>query len=460
MRKNNKPLQNNMDNQKEKELFQEVNESYTMLEAINEAKRCLHCKVPQCKKGCPISHDIPDWIHELSKGNLGNAMNLINQKSNLPAVCGRVCPHEKQCEGHCVLAKKGQGIHCGKLERFIADFDGDMGLIRESLPQKTRGRVAVIGSGPAGLTIAGDLARQGFNVEIYEMEPEPGGVLMFGIPEYRLPKDVVRREIRKIEELGVVFHCNTTIGTDLNIDQLFEQGFDAIFMGTGTVKPRKPDIPGRNLKGVRQAVYFLRKVSLFNEGSITREDVPVQPGDNVFVMGCGNTAMDAARTAIRMGAKNVEIVYHRTVNDMSALRSEYDEAVEEGVKFNWESNITNILDFNGVLSGVEIECNGEKRIAKADKVLFAVGSVPATRIVSTTKGIDTDERGYVLTRESPYGMTSRKGVFAGGDVVNRPSTVVMAMRDAKHVAEGIATYVNAIKLIDTVNAPAKFITHD
>jgi len=416
--------------------------------------------VPQCKKGCPISHDIPDWIHELSKGNLGNAMNLINQKSNLPAVCGRVCPHEKQCEGHCVLAKKGQGIHCGKLERFIADFDGDMGLIRESLPQKTRGWVAVIGSGPAGLTIAGDLARQGFNVEIYEMEPEPGGVLMFGIPEYRLPKDVVRREIRKIEELGVVFHCNTTIGTDLNIDQLFEQGFDAIFMGTGTVKPRKPDIPGRNLKGVRQAVYFLRKVSLFNEGSITKEDVPVQPGNNVFVMGCGNTAMDAARTAIRMGAKKVEIVYHRTVNDMSALRSEYDEAVEEGVKFNWESNITNIIDFNGVLSGVEIECNGSKRVEKADKVLFAVGSIPASRIVSTTKGIETDDRGYVLTRETPYGMTSRKGVFAGGDVVNRPSTVVMAMRDAKHVAEGIATYVNAIKLIDTVNAPAKFITHD
>lgn len=449
-----------MDNQKEKELFQEVNEGYTMLEAINEAKRCLHCKVPQCKKGCPISHDIPDWIHELSKGNLGNAMSIINQKSNLPAVCGRVCPHEKQCEGHCVLAKKGQGIHCGKLERFIADFDGNMGLIRENLPQKTRGRVAVIGSGPAGLTIAGDLSRQGFSVEIYEMEPEPGGVLMFGIPEYRLPKDVVRREIRKIEELGVVFHCSTTIGTDLNIDQLFEQGFDAIFMGTGTVKPRKPDIPGRNLRGVRQAIYFLRKVSLFNEGSIAQEDVPVQPGDRVFVMGCGNTAMDAARTAVRMGAKNVEIVYHRTINDMSALRSEYDDAVAEGVKFNWESNITNILDFNGVLSGVEIECGGVKRIEKADKVLFAVGSVPASRIVSTTKGIETDDRGYVLTRESPYGMTSRKGVFAGGDVVNRPSTVVLAMRDAKHVAEGIAKYVDAIKLIDAINAPAKMTTHE
>lgn len=437
--------------QEKNELFHEVNEGYTMFEAIEEAKRCLHCKVPQCSKGCPISQNIPDWINEISKGNFGNAMKIINEKSNLPAVCGRVCPHEKQCEGHCVLAKKGQGIHVGKLERFIADFDGDMGLIREKLQPKTRGKVAVIGSGPAGLTIAGELSRAGFSVEIFEMEPELGGVLMFGIPEYRLPKDIVRREIKKIEELGVVFHCNTTIGTNLNIDQLFGHGFDAIFMGTGTVKPKKADIPGRNLKGVRQTVYFLRKVSLFNEGSISREDVPVHEGDRVFVIGCGNTAMDGARTAIRMGAKDVEIVYHRTVDDMSALHSEYEEAVAEGVKFNWESNIVEILDYNGVLSGVVIEHGGERRIEKADKVLMAVGSVPASRIVSTTKGIDVDERGYVLTRENPYGMTSRQGVFAGGDVVNRPSTVVLAMRDAKRVAEGIAKYVDAIKLIESIS---------
>ena len=186
----------------QRDLFHEVNEGYTILEAINEAKRCLHCKVPSCRKGCPISQDIPDWINEISKGNFGNAMKIINDKSNLPAVCGRVCPHEKQCEGHCVLTKKGQGIHVGKLERFIADFDGDMGLIREKLQPKTRGRVAVIGSGPAGLTIAGDLARMGFNVEVFEMEPEPGGVLMFGIPEYRLPKDVVDRETGAVAALG------------------------------------------------------------------------------------------------------------------------------------------------------------------------------------------------------------------------------------------------------------------
>lgn len=425
-----------------------------MAEAMAEAKRCLNCKVPQCRKGCPISQDIPDWIHELSMGNMGNAMKIINGKSNLPAVCGRVCPHEKQCEGHCVLAKKGQGIHVGKLERFIADFDGEMGLIRDNLQPKTRGRIAVIGSGPAGLSIAGDLARKGFNVEIFEMEPEPGGVLMFGIPEYRLPKEIVHREITKIEELGVIFHCNTTIGTAMNIDRLFEMGFDAIFIGTGTVKPKKLDIPGRNLKGVRQAVYFLRKVSLYNEGSISREDVPVQEGDRVFVIGCGNTAMDGARTAIRMGAKSVEVIYHRTIDRMSALRSEYDEAVEEGVKFNWESSIVEIHDDNGTLNEVVIEHDGKRRTEKADKVLMAVGSVPASRIVSTTKGIDVDERGYILTRDVPYGMTTRKGVFAGGDVVNRPSTVVLAMQDAKLVADGIAQYVDAIKLLEAINAAA------
>lgn len=434
------------------ELFHEVNRGYTMLEAIDEAKRCLHCKVPQCKKGCPISHDIPDWIHELSMGNLGNAMAIINNKSNLPSVCGRVCPHEKQCEGHCILSKKGKGVKVGMLERFIADFDGDMGLIRSSLLPKTRGKVAVIGSGPSGLTIAGDLARAGFNVEVFEMEPEPGGMLTFGIPEYRLPKEIVRREIKKIEELGVVFHCNTTIGPDLNIDQMFDRGFDAIFMGTGTAKPKSLNIPGGDLKGVRQTVYFLRMVGLYNEGSISREDVPVNEGDRVFVIGCGNTAMDGARTALRMGARDVQIVYHRTVNEMSALRAEYDEAVAEGVKFNWESSIVEMKGTDGTLTSVVIEHDGERRTEKADKVLMAVGSEPASRVVSTTKGIETDKSGYVLTRESPFGMTTRKGVFAGGDVVNKPSTVVLAMRDAKRVAEGIAQYVDAMKLLDSINS--------
>ncbi|MBE6441383.1 MAG: NAD(P)-dependent oxidoreductase [Desulfovibrio desulfuricans] len=431
--------------------FQEVSSSYSMREAIAEAKRCLHCKTPQCKTGCPIGNDIPDWIHELSMGNLGNAMRIINGRSNLPAVCGRVCAHERQCEGHCILGKKSRPVHIGKLERFVADFDGEMGLIRETLAQKTRGRVAVIGSGPAGLTIAGDLARQGFMVEIFEMESEAGGVLMFGIPEYRLPKDVVRREIRKIEELGVVVRCNTTIGRDYTIDDLFDRGFDAIFMGTGTGKPRMLDIPGNDLGGVQQAIYLLRLVSLHQVGSISRDEVPVRPGQRVFVIGCGNTAMDAARTAVRMGAADVQVIYHRTINEMSALRAEYDDAVSEGVTFNWQSNIVEIHGEDGAVRSVTIDCRGERREEKADSVIMAVGQVPASRIVSTTRGIEVDERGYVLTREMPYGMTTRNGVFAGGDVVNHPATVVHAMQNAKKVAEGIVRYVDAIKLLEAIN---------
>ncbi|MBR1687823.1 MAG: NAD(P)-dependent oxidoreductase [Prevotella sp.] len=437
-------------NQTERNRFQEVNESYTMLEAIEEAKRCLHCKVPQCRKGCPISNDIPDWIHELSMGNLGNAMRIINEKSNLPAVCGRVCAHERQCEGNCILGKKGQHINIGKLERFVADFDGTMHLTRDSLVQKTRGKVAVIGSGPAGLTIAGDLSRKGFAIEVFEMEPEAGGVLMFGIPEYRLPKEVVRREIKKIEELGAVVHLNTTIGRQLTIDDLFAQGFDAIFMGTGTAKPKVLDIPGNQLDGVRKAVWFLRRVSLYNEGSIGRDEVPVSEGHRVFVIGCGNTAMDAARTAVRLGAAEVFIVYHKTIETMSALRAEYDEAVAEGVQFLWESSIKEIHDRDGVLNEVVIEHNGEQRVEPADKVIMAIGAVPASRIVSTTEGIEVDEKGFVLAREVPYGMTTRRGVFVGGDVAGRHATVVHAMQDAKRVAEGIAQYVDAVKLMEAI----------
>lgn len=427
--------------------------NFTMQEAIKEAKRCLHCKVPQCKKGCPISNDIPDWIHELSMGNLGNAMAIINAKSNLPAVCGRVCAHERQCEGHCVLGKKGANIRIGQLERFISDFDSSMNLTREQLVQKTRGRAAIIGSGPAGLTIAGELARKGVAIEIFEMEREAGGVLMFGIPEYRLPKDVVRNEIKKIEELGVIIHTNVTIGKDYTIDDLFNLGFDAIFMGTGTGKPKRLDIPGCDLWGVRQAVYFLRRVSLFNAGYIGRDEVPVKEGDKVFVIGCGNTAMDAARTAIRLGASEVSVVYHRTINEMSALRAEYDDAVEEGVKFLWNTSITEIHNTGGTLDEVTMVTEGETRKVPADKIIMAVGSAPASRIVSTTKGIDVDAKGYVITRENPYGMTTRKGVFAGGDVTNRPATVVHAMQDAQKVAEGMIRYIDAVKLFESIDCP-------
>ncbi len=437
--------------------FREVSESYTIAEAVREAQRCLHCKVPSCRKGCPIANDIPDWIAELAKGNFGNAMSIIHSRSNLPAVCGRVCAHERQCEGNCVLGKKGNHINIGKLERFVADFDSDAGLTHEAIPEKSRGRVAVIGSGPAGLTTAGDLSRRGFSVEIFEMEPEPGGVLMYGIPEYRLPKEVVRREIRKIENLGVIFHLSTTIGRDFTVDDLFNRGFDAIFMATGTGTPRRLDIPGAEHNGVRQAIRFLRRVSLYESGLMNRDEVIVGPGDKVFVIGCGNTAIDAARTAVRMGAAEVTVVYHRTINDMSALRSEYDDAVSEGVRFLWKSSVVEIDGDkdNTHLNSIVIDTGGERSRVDASIVIMAVGSVPASRIVSSTEGIEVDAKGYVLTRETPYGMTTRPGVFAGGDVTNRPATVVHAMRDAKLVAEGIERYVDAVKLLEIVKKETK-----
>lgn len=422
-----------------------------MAEAIAEAKRCLNCKVPQCRKGCPVGNDIPDWIHELSMGNIGNAMSIINAKSNLPAVCGRVCAHERQCEGNCVLGKKGAHMNIGKLEQFVADFDTQMKLTRQPLVQKNRGRVAVIGSGPAGLTVSGELVRGGFDVEIFEMEPQPGGVLTFGIPEYRLPKAIVNSEIDKIRQLGVRINCGVTVGPEVNIDQLFAKGFDAIFMGTGTGKPRRLSIPGIENDSVRQAIYFLRRVGLYNAGLINRDEVPVKEGDKVFVVGCGNTAIDAARTALRLGASEVTIVYHRDIEKMSALRAEYNDAVAEGVKFLWNSSITKINGDGEHIADIDIETEGTTATVAADKVILAVGSRPASRIVSTTTGIEVDEKGYVLTRETPYGMTTRKGVFAGGDVTGNQATVVHAMQNARAVAAGIAAYVDALTLMRTID---------
>lgn len=423
-----------------------------MAEAIAEAKRCLNCKVPQCKKGCPVGNDIPDWIHELSMGNLGNAMSIINAKSNLPAVCGRVCAHERQCEGHCVLGKKGAHINIGRLEQFVADFDTRMHLSRQPIVQKSRGRVAVIGSGPAGLTVAGELARRGFEVEIFEMESQPGGVLTFGIPEYRLPKAIVKSEIEKIRELGVRINTGVTIGPDINIDTLFERGFDAIFMGTGAGKPRKLPFEGVETDCLRQAIYFLRRVRLYQEGFISRDEVPVKPGDIIYIIGCGNTAMDASRTALRLGAKQVTIVYHRDIDNMSALRSEYDDAVAEGVGFMWNSSITAINPDGSGAYNITIEREGEAaEVRRAHKVIIAVGSRPASRIVSTTKGIEVNDNGYVLTRDVPFGMTTRKGVFAGGDVSGNQATVVHAMSNAREVAASIAAYVDALNLFRAID---------
>lgn len=435
--------------------FQVIHEPFTPLEAITEAKRCLHCKVPQCRKGCPIGNNIPDFIHQLSKGNFGEAMNVINEISNLPAICGRVCPHEKQCQGNCVLGKKGEPVQIGRLESFLADFDTEMNLTREKLPQKTRGRVAVIGSGPAGLTVAGDLARQGFSVTIFEGQDEPGGVLMYGIPEYRLPKQVVRNEIKKIEALGVEFRTGCMVGrNDVTVDSIFADGYDAIFIGTGTALPQTIDTPGARLNGVIQSIHLLHQVAAYNEGATVRSRIPLRSGERVGVIGGGNVAMDAARTCIRLGA-DVTVIYRKTQADMPAIEREYSEAIEEGVKFLWQTQATEFIgDARGRLKEVRLVSPDGERVEPFDRIFLAIGSRPANRIVSTTEGIDVDEKGYVITTERPYGMTTRRGVFAGGDVVHRPQTVVLAMKAAKQVAEGIAQYVDAVKLLEHVDANA------
>lgn len=437
--------------------FQVVHHAFSPLEAITEAKRCLHCRVPLCVKGCPIGNHIPDFIHELSKGNIGSAMSIINETSNLPAICGRVCPHEKQCQGHCVMNKKGKPIQIGRLEAFIADFDTDMNLTRELLPQKTRGKVAVIGSGPAGLTVAGDLARKGFMVTIYEGQEEPGGVLMYGIPEYRLPKDVVRKEIAKIQALGVDFKLNCLIGRNgMTVDSIFADGYDAIFMGTGTALPQElKGVPGSKLRGVSQSSYLLHNVNAYNEGAMSRDMVPLKAGEKVGVIGGGNVAMDAARTAIRLGA-DVTVIYRKTQEEMPAIESEYNDAVKEGVKFVWQ---TNAIEFIGDgnpdkkeerLKEVRLQGPDGEHVEPFDRIFLAIGSRPASRIVSTTNGIDVDDKGYVIVKDRPCGMTTRPGVFAGGDVVHRPQTVVLAMKAAQQVAEGIAQYVDAIKLLQDI----------
>lgn len=437
----------------ENDNFQVVRHPFSMREAIDEAKRCLQCKVPQCEKGCPIGNHIKEFNHQLSKGNLGAAMEAINEVSNLPAICGRVCPHEKQCQGHCVLNRKGNPIQIGQIESFIADFDTKMRLTREPVPQKTRGNIAVIGSGPAGLTVAGDLARKGFAVTIYEGQPEPGGVLMWGIPEYRLPKDVVRSEIKKIAELGVNFVNNTLVGENgINVDWMFDQGFDAIFMGTGTTIPQNMDgVPGAKLRGVSQSTYLLHQVNAFNEGAIGRDMIPAHKGERVGVIGGGNVAMDAARTAIRLGC-DVTVIYRRTQEEMPAIQAEYEDAVKEGVKFWWKSSVTAFNDNgHGRLGSVQVQDENGERTEVFDRIFLAIGSRPANRIVSTTKGIEVDEKGYVKVMDRPYGMTTRRGVFAGGDVVHRPQTVVLAMKAAKDVALGIEQYVDAVKLLQHID---------
>ncbi len=438
--------------------FDEIDAGFTTKEAISEAKRCLNCATPLCRKGCPIGNDIPNFIHALANGNIGEASAIIAKRSSLPAVCGRVCPHERQCEGSCVLTRKNCGIQVGKLERFIADFDAEMGIHIHKNELPPQGKVAVIGSGPAGLTVAGDLAKLGFAVTIFEAQSEPGGVLIYGIPEFRLGKDIVRREIRRIQELGVDIRTHVLVGPDITVDALFEDEFDAIFIGTGTALAKTLNLPGEDLPGVVQATYFLGMVALTRSGNLDPKEIPVAARDRVVIVGAGNVAMDAARTALRLGAAKVTVVYRRTEKEIAAERAEFEAARNEGVEFHWLVSPVAIIGGNKVTAleceaqtlsaNNELQPTGQRETIPADVLLLAIGQRPAARIVSTTRGIDVDKNGYVITRDRPYGMTTRRGVFAGGDVVHEPATVVLAMKEAKKVAAGIAQYVEAKKLME------------
>ncbi len=431
---------------------------FTLREAIIEAKRCLHCVKPQCRKGCPIENEIPEFIGELANGNLGAASAVIARRSNLPAVCGRVCPHEKQCEGACILNKTGRGIKIGKLERFVADMDGEFEITPLPKMSEVKGKVAIVGSGPAGLTVAGDLAKKGYEVTVFDGQKEAGGVLMYGIPEFRLPKDVVRREIKKIEKLGVEFRLSSMIGTEVTLDDILNQGYDAVFVGTGNSVSKSLQIEGSLITGVLQAAYLLEMVALAGQGSVDAAEVPVRAGDQVVIIGAGNTAMDAARTAMREKAASVTVLNRSREEEIAAWPAEVELAKEEGVK------VLSLLApqrFLGNEHVIGVECvereiagdgsvvdTARTTVIPADKVIIAVGQKPARRIIGSTKGIQVDENGFVKVKERPYGMTTRHGIFSGGDVVHGPATVVRAMKNAKKVSLGIEQYVEAKKLME------------
>lgn len=479
-----------------------MSRTLNMAEALQEARRCLHCSIPGCRKGCPIANNIPDFIQALKEGNIGAAYEIIAKRSNLPAICGRVCPHEKQCEAHCVLARSKREIKIGDLEMFIADFAHKYGLKPIPKSNGARGKVAVIGSGPAGLTVAGDLAKMNFAVTVFEKQPEPGGILLFGIPEFRLSKSVVQQEIEQLRNIGVEFRCNVLAGPDYTVDDMFAEGFDAIFMGTGTAFPRTLDIPGKGLAGIVTAAYYLRMAYLVKAGQLDDKELLLHEGDRVAVIGAGNVAMDAARTAVRRGAGEVTVFYRKTEQEVPAFPSEIEAAKAEHVQFRFlreplrflskkemaektgahlsvdestanvkvqEALEKNLLgaeeEETTLVAGADQTVGGmafrvlekgedgnfvatEKEEYHAfDSVILAVGSKPAARIVGTTKGIKVDNRGFVITRERPYGMTTRMGVFSGGDVVHGPATVVLAMKESKRVAIGIAEYVDAKNLL-------------
>ena len=439
--------------------FEEVCLGYNEEEAIKEAKRCLQCKNPMCRKGCPVSIDIPGFVKEVSEGNFEEAAKIISKYSALPAVCGRVCPQETQCEGKCVLGVKGDAVSIGKLERFVADWAREHNIDLSEKEESKGKKVAVIGSGPAGLTCAGDLAKKGYDVTIFEALHEPGGVLVYGIPEFRLPKEkVVKNEIENIKKLGVKIETNVIIGRTITIDELLnEEDFDAVFIGSGAGLPRFMGIKGENANGVFSANEFLTRVNLMKAFKDEYE-TPVRVGKKVAVVGGGNVAMDAARTALRLGAET-HIVYRRSEAELPARIEEVHHAKEEGIIFDVLTNPTEILtDENGWVSGMKcvkmelgepdesgrrrpVEVKGSEFVMDVDTVIMSLGTSPNPLISSTTKGLDINKRKCIVAEEHT-GKTSREGVYAGGDAVTGAATVILAMGAGKDAANAIDEYLS------------------
>ena len=440
--------------------FDEVALGYDEETAVAEAQRCLHCKVPMCRKGCPVSIDIPQFIAKVKERDFEGAFEIITMSNSLPAVCGRVCPQENQCESKCILGKKGEPVAIGRLERFVADYMLQKGEDIKPIEKKPDvQKVAIVGAGPSGLSCAGDLAKKGYDVTIFEALHVAGGVLSYGIPEFRLPKDkIVNKEIENLKKLGVKIETDSVVGRLYTVDELMEEeGFDAVFVGTGAGLPRFMNIPGENLSGVYSANEFLTRTNLMKAYKFPEYATPIKHGKNIAVVGGGNVAMDAARTALRLGAEHVYIVYRRSEAELPARAEEVHHAKEEGIDFRLLNNPIEVIgDENGWVK--ELRCikmelgepdeSGRRRPVPiegsefnlpVDNVIIAIGTGANPIIGTTTPGMDTNKKGYIVAN-AETGATTKPGVFAGGDIVTGAATVILAMGAGKKAAKAIDEY--------------------
>lgn len=446
--------------------FEEVALGYTEEVALKEADRCLNCKARPCVGGCPVNINIPDFISKVKEGDYEGAYQEITLSSSLPAICGRVCPQESQCESKCTLSFKFEPVGIGRLERFVADYHNNNCTEPPVKPDSNGHRVAVVGSGPSGLTCAGDLAKKGYDVTVYEALHTAGGVLVYGIPEFRLPKAIVAKEVETLKALGVDIETNVVIGKTLTIDELFDMGFEAVFVGSGAGLPNFMNIPGEAYKGVYSANEFLTRSNLMKSYQ-DNPTTPIMKGGKVAVVGGGNVAMDAARTALRLGAEKVYIIYRRSMAEIPARSEEIEHAIEEGIIFKALNNPVEIMGYenpddkrdpkNGFVTGIKciqmqlgepdergrrrpLPIEGTEYVIDVDTVIMAIGTSPNPLIKSTTKGLEVNKRGGIIVNED--GLTSRNNVYAGGDAVTGAATVISAMGAGKTAAKAIDEYLS------------------